>query len=132
MNAVYHQLRLHEDDYRKEVQREIPCRHGRYGRQRCADLFLTPAGQQKKVPPSPATEKAGPDENDRCKRILSTVGNRCIIHLIQHVLVRRTDDAASFEIQFFDAVGRPAYDTGHSEQRRIDFLRQAHQLVDEA
>ena len=97
-----------------------------------ADTDDTPAGQQKKVPPSPATEKAGPDENDRCKRILSTVGYRCIIYLIQHVLVRRTDDAASFEIQFFDAVSRPTYDTSHSKQRCIDFLRQSHQFIDEA
>lgn len=38
-----------------------------------------------------------------------------IIQLTQNILVSRTDDAATLEVEFFDAMGSPTHDTRHSK-----------------
>ena len=54
-----------------------------------------------------------------------------VIQLTQDILVSRTDDAATLEVEFFDAMGSPTHDTGHSKDRSIYLLRQPNHLIDE-
>lgn len=57
---------------------------------------------------------------------------RLVVHFLQHILICRTDNATTFEVQFLNTVCRPSHNTGHGKQRRINFMRQAHQFVDKA
>ena len=52
--------------------------------------------------------------------------------IIKHVLISRTDNTFAFEVQFFIAVGTPAYDTCHCKQRSEDFLRQSDHFIHKA
>ena len=54
-----------------------------------------------------------------------------IIQLTQNILVSRTDDAATLEVEFFDAMGSPTHDTRHSKNRGINLLWKTNHLIDE-
>ena len=54
-----------------------------------------------------------------------------IIQLTQNILVSRTNNAATLEVEFFDAMGSPTHDTGHSKDRSINLLRKTNHLIDE-
>ena len=47
-------------------------------------------------------------------------------------LVGRTYDAAALEVELLVAVGAPADDAGHGEERRVDLARDAYAVIDEA
>lgn len=57
---------------------------------------------------------------------------RHVLLLLLDVLVGRSNDTTAFEVQLLDAVSRPTYDTGHGENRCVNFLWQAEHLIDEA
>ncbi len=57
---------------------------------------------------------------------------RLIFRVLQNILISRTDDAATFEVELLDTMGCPTYDTCHGEDRCIDFLWQTNHLIDEA
>lgn len=65
------------------------------------------------------------------KRNLSLV-KRLIFKFSKNILVGRTDDTATFEIEFLNTMGCPTYDTCHGENRCIDFLWQTNHFIDKA
>ena len=61
-----------------------------------------------------------------------SVVDRDICLVVKDVTIGGTDDALALEVEFFDAVRGPAYDSRHGEQRGVDFLREAYHFVNEA
>ena len=55
-----------------------------------------------------------------------------IRHVVQHVLISRTNDALPFKIQFFIAMGAPTHNARHGKQRSKDFLWQSDQFVNKS
>lgn len=65
------------------------------------------------------------------KRILSLV-KWLIFKFSKNILIGRTNDTTAFEIEFFNTMGSPTYDTCHGENRGIDFLWQTNHFIDKA
>ena len=65
------------------------------------------------------------------KSFLSFVDGDVLLS-VEDVLVGRSDDATSLEVEFLYAVGGPSHDASHSEDGSVDFLRQPNHFVDES
>ena len=63
---------------------------------------------------------------------LSAVFHADILAGFCHATISGTDDAASGEAQFLIAVGTPAHDARHGEERCVDFFGKSDEVINEA